>query len=73
MTPMGLNRSFNGSDSDSNKASMVGFFGGVVGFFCMFDLSFFFGGGGGLKLLDCVLFLFGVKENKKRLWVLLLF
>ena len=37
MTPMGLNRSFNGSDSDSNKASMVGFFGGVVGFFCMFD------------------------------------
>ena len=42
MTPMGLNWSFNGSDSDSNKASMVGFFGGVVGFFCMFDQSFFF-------------------------------
>ena len=42
-----------------------------VSFACL--ISLFFWGGGGLKLLDCVLFLFGVKENKKRLWVLLLF
>ena len=29
MAPMGLNQSFNGSDSDSDKASVVDFFGGV--------------------------------------------
>ena len=48
-----------------------------VSFACLISLSFFlflfisfflFFGGGGLKLLDCVLFLFGVKmkENKRR-------
>ena len=34
---MGLNRSFDGSNRDSDEALVVGFFGGVVGFFCMFD------------------------------------
>ena len=34
---MGLNRSSDSSDHDSDEASVVGFFGGVVGFFCMFD------------------------------------
>ena len=43
-----------------------------ISFACLISLFFFFLG---LKLLNCVLFLFGVKmkENKRRLWVLLLF
>ena len=42
-----------------------------VSFACLISLFFFFG----LKLFDCVLFLFGVrmKENMRRFWVLLLF
>ena len=35
--PMGLNWNSDGSDCDSDEASVVDFFGGVVGFFCMFD------------------------------------
>ena len=44
----------------------------LIRFFFFFFFFFFFLG---LKLLDCVMFLFGVKmkENKRRLWVLLLF
>ena len=34
---MGLNRSSDGFDCDSDEALVVGFFGGVVSFFCMFD------------------------------------
>ena len=30
--PMGLNRSSDGYDCDSNEASVVGFFGGVCGY-----------------------------------------
>ena len=42
-----------------------------ISFACLISLFFFFG----LKLFDCVMFLFGVriKENMRRLWVLLLF
>ena len=68
---MGLNWSSYSSDRDSAEALVMGFFRGVVGFFCIFIFLFFLG----LKLLDCVLFLFSVKmkENKRRFWVLLLF
>ena len=69
--PIGLNWSSYSSDRDFAEALVVGFFRGVVGFFCIFIFLFFLG----LKLLDCVLFLFSVKmkENKRRFWVLLLF
>ncbi|KAF3966110.1 hypothetical protein CMV_009752 [Castanea mollissima] len=74
---MGLNRSSDGSDSDSNEALVVGFFGGV-GFDNGGSVSWVWIGVRalmGLKLLDCDLFLFGVKmkENVRRFWVLLLF
>ena len=63
--PMGLNRSSDGFNRDSDEASVVGFFGGVVGFFCMFDLVFFFFFFFGFETLGlCYVFVWCEDERK---------